>query len=443
MPIPPTDLRTAAHTEVKLYPLSDHPLRHVLNNELHARPPVTLSPPERVSHIAIHSGDQATGEDHAALLRLCERYGVTPPHPGVTHFYCEFAPFRLKWERHTEFVTYTFFIAGDFIDPFATPVIDQVARDWLAQLPGEVLVAVHMAIMPREMPGPSVEQLAAWFSPDSLVGSLVAGGAASAYTDHRIQADGFSRILIHDRQLGKRQAGRLVQRLLDAETYRMMALLAFPMAGEMAPEIARCEREFAELTASMAASFGPEHERTLLDRLIQLAATIERLSAASSYRFRASRAYHALVERRIHEMREQRISGLPTLAESMERRYLPAMRTCISVEERLKSLSERVSRASGMLRTRVDITIEEQNRDLLQSVDRRARLQLLLNETVEGLSVVVISYYSLSLIHYALTALEHAHLAVDPELVTGAAAPIVLVIVWWLLLRIKKRLRLE
>ncbi|MBV8578793.1 MAG: DUF3422 domain-containing protein [Acetobacteraceae bacterium] len=443
MPLPPPDLRAAAYNGLKLYPLSDHPLRHLLNNELHARPPVALSPPERVSHLAIHSGDQAAGEDHAALVRLCERYGVTPPHAGITHFSGEFVPFRLKWERHTEFVTYTFFIAGDFADPFGTPVIDQVARDWLAQLPGQVLVAAHVAVLPREAPAPTIEQLAAWFSPDSLMGSLVAGGAAAAYTDHRIQADGFSRILIHDRELGKRQAGRLVQRLLEAETYRMMALLAFPMAAEIAPEIARCEREFAELTASMAESFGPQHERQLLDRLIQLAATIERLAASSSYRFRASRAYHALVERRIQEMREERISGLPTLAESMERRFLPAMRTCISVAERLKSLSERVSRASGLLRTRVDITIEEQNRDLLQSVDRRARLQLLLNETVEGLSVVVISYYALSLVHYVLTGIEHAHTGIDPELVTGVAAPVILVVVWWLLRRIRKRLRLE
>jgi hypothetical protein len=69
----------------------------------------------------------------------------------------------------------------------------------------------------------------------------------------------------------------------------MMALLALPMARDIAPEIARCEREFAELTASMASSNGADHERRLLDRLIQLAARIERLSAATSYRFGAGR----------------------------------------------------------------------------------------------------------------------------------------------------------
>jgi uncharacterized membrane-anchored protein len=306
-----------------------------------------------------------------------------------------------------------------------------------------VLVAAHVAVLSREASAPTIEELASQFSAESLLGSLVSGGAAAAFTDYRIHADGFSRILIHDRELGRRQAGRLVQRLLEIETYRMMALLALPMASDIAPEITRCEREFAELTASMAGSFGPDHERQLLDRLIQLAATIERLSAATSYRFRAGRAYHAIVERRIQELREQRIAGLPTVAESMERRLLPAMRTCISTAERLESLSQRVSRASGLLRTRVDIMIEEQNRDLLRSVDRRARLQLLLNETVEGLSVVVISYYVLSLIHYMLKALEHVRPGLDPELVVGAASPVVLGIVWLLLRHLKKRLRLH
>jgi uncharacterized membrane-anchored protein len=428
----------------KLYALADHPLRHVLNNELHARPPVTLSPPERVSHLAVHSGEQGTSDDHASLLKLCERYGITPPQAGINHFFGDFGPFRLKWERHTEFVTYTFFVRGPFPgDPFSVPAIDQIARDWLAQLPGQVLVAVHVAVLSRETPAPTTEELSGCFIVESVLGSLVSGGAAAAFTDYRIHADGFSRILIHDRGLGARQAGRLVQRLLEIETYRMMALLALPMASDIAPEITRCEQEFAELTTLMASSDGPEHERQLLDRLMQLAAAIERLSAATSYRFRAGRAYHALVERRINELREERISGLPTVAESMDRRLLPAMRTCIATAERLESLSLRVSRASGLLRTRVDITIEEQNRDLLRSVDRRARLQLLLNETVEGLSVVVISYYVLALIGYVLKALAHVRPGLDAEIVVGAASPLVLAIVFLVLRHLRRRLRLQ
>jgi uncharacterized membrane-anchored protein len=246
--------------------------------------------------------------------------------------------------------------------------------------------------------------------------------------------------LIHDRALGERQAGRLVQRLLEIETYRMMALLALPITTEIAPEIARCEAELAEVTASMARSDDVERERRLLDRLIQLAASTERLSAATSYRFRAGRAYHALVERRIQELREERIAGLQTVAEFMDRRLRPAMRTCLSTAERLESLSQRVARASALLRTQVDMTMAEQHSNLLRSVDRHARLQFRLNETVEGLSVVVITYYALGLIAHALGALEPLHLGVDVEVIVGAASPVVLTLVWLILRRLRKKL---
>jgi uncharacterized membrane-anchored protein len=326
-------------------------------------------------------------------------------------------------------------------DPFSAPAIQEIARDWLTQLPGPVLVAAHVVVLTREMPVPTIDEVSRHFTAEGVIGSLVSGGAAQAFTDYRIHTDGFSRILIFDRALRPRQAGRLVQRLLEIETYRMMALLALPIASSTASEIARCECEFAELTASMVNSDGPDHERRLLDRLIQLAAAIERLSAATSYRFGAGRAYHALVERRIQELREERIPGLQTIGEAMDRRLMPAMRTCISTAERLESLSQRVARASGLLRTRVDITIEEQNRDLLQSVDRRARLQLLLSETVEGLSVVVISYYILGLIGHVLNAIGHVRPGLDPEVVVGAASPIVLGLVWLVLRRLRRRVR--
>jgi uncharacterized membrane-anchored protein len=432
---------TAQERTAAAYKLSDHPLRHVLNNELHARPPVAVRPPERISHLAIHSGEPGAADDHACLLALCERYGVTPPQAGVNHFAHDFGPFRLKWERHTEFVTYTFVAAASGgEEPFDAPAIELVARDWLAQMPDRVLVAAHVAVAPRDAPQPDAGRLSRWLRADSIIGSLTSGGAAASFTDYRIHADGISRILIYDRGLSERQAGRLVQRLLEIETYRMMALLALPVASEIAPEIARCERSFAEVTASMAVADGVDDERQLLDRLIALATSIERLSAATMYRFRAARAYHALVERRIEELREERLAGLQTIAEFMDRRLLPALRTCNSTAERLEGLSQRIARSSELLRTRIDITVAEQNRDLLGSMDRRARLQLLLNETVEGLSVVVITYYSLGLIGYVLKALKPLHLAFDADVVTGAAFPVVLSLVWVFLRQMRKKL---
>jgi uncharacterized membrane-anchored protein len=419
--------------------LQNHPLRHVLNNELHARPFVALGAPERVSYLALHSGEQGAASDHLALARLCERYGVTPPQAGVNHLTQDFGPFRLKWERHTEFVSYAFISHGAFEEPFRGTVIEAVARDWLDRLPGAVIVAAHLALLPREAPPPTPDDLARHFMGETVIGSRVAGGAAAVFTDYRIHADGFSRLLVHDLKLGEHQGGRLVQRLLEIEAYRMMALLAFPLARDATPEIARGEADLAEVTARLAASDGPAEERALLDRLVQLAGSLERLRAATSFRFRAARAYHALVEGRLQELREERLPAVQTMSEFLDRRLLPAMRTCKATDDRLESLSQRVARASELLRTRVDITIAEQNRNLLLSMDRRARLQLLLHEMVEGLSVVAITYYGLGLLGYVVHGLTPLRLGLPDEVFIAAAVPVVFGAVWLALRHFRRR----
>jgi len=117
-------------------------------------------------------------------------------------------------------------------------------------------------------------------------------------------------------------------------------------------------------------------ERSLLADLTQLSAEVERIGAASSYRFGAARAYDTLVRSRVEELREVRVQGLQTIEEFLARRLAPAMRTCVATAERLEALSGRLSRASELLRTRVDIQLEAQNSALLRSMNRRARLQL-------------------------------------------------------------------
>jgi uncharacterized membrane-anchored protein len=145
---------------------------------------------------------------------------------------------------------------------------------------------------------------------------------------------------------------------------------------------------------------GEADEPKLLDRLTLLHADVVREHTATQFRFSAARAYADLVALRISELREERIEGLQPFAEFTDRRLAPAMRTCEAVAKRLDTVSERVSRATQMLSTRVAISREKQNQELLESMDRRAKLQLRLQETVEGLSIAAITYYIVGLIGY-------------------------------------------
>jgi uncharacterized membrane-anchored protein len=427
----------------------DHPQREALTREVHARPFAPLSAPERVSHIAMLSGEGGAAADRAHLARLCDRHGVALPAADTNHAFIDFGGFRLKWERHGEFCTWTFFVRGPFADPFHPVATSALPPDWLAGLPGERLVAAHLAIEPRERPVPTADMLLRWFTREYLAGSRIANGAAEAWTDFRLHEDGYSRILVQDRGfVDPYQAGRVTQRLLEIETYRLMALLALPVARAAGPRVTSVDHELSAITESMGdldgAGAEPGAERRLLERLMALAAEIERVTASADYRFGAARAYYALVERRIAELAENSLdAGIPTIGEFMDRRLAPAMRSCIATSERLRAIAERLARAGTLLRTRVDIALEGQNQKLLESMDRRARLQLRLQQTVEGLSVAAISYYVVGLIGYGLRAAEFAGIAIRYELLTGISIPFVLLLVWWGLRRLRRHLTAE
>jgi len=408
---------------------ADHPQRFVLHNEVHARPPEALLAPLRLSFLALLSDGTQREREIALVRELAERYGRVPPGPDATHYSDNLGPFRIKWERHTEFTRYKFIVEGPFHDPFAQPAIRALPAEWLEALPGQVITAAHLGLQEAEHGLPDPGDIAArYFGGNTLIGSAIAGGGGVALTDLRIHDDGFSRFLVYNRSMSRRQAGRMIQRLMEIETYRMLALLSLPVARQLGPSLADWEGRLAEITTAMAGAV-EQDEPLLLDRLTRLSAAIESSLSSTHYRFGAANAYHELVERRIAELREERIQGLQTFEEFTERRLAPAMNTCRWIGARQQSLSERVARASQLLSTRVDITREKQNHALLESMNRRAKLQLRLQETVEGLSVAAITYYLVGLVGYAAKGLKAAGVALDPDLVMAISIPLVAVAV--------------
>ena len=404
----------------------NHTQRSDLNHELHARPFAELRPPARASYLALLAGETTKPVEQQCLAELCARYGRPPPTIAGNHFSADLGPFQIKWERHTEFTSYTFLGNAPLTLPtaFANPLIDLVPQEGLARLPGAVIVAAQAAVLCAAAGPPPTEEIAPLFGGNAVVGARIGEGAGAAYTDFRIHGDGFSRFLIFDVRMTSRQAGRMLQRVLEIETYVMQALLAFPLARSLLPELAASDRRLVEITTRMAEAV-PADEPALLDQLTRLAAEIEHSVSSTHYRFGAARAYYALVESRIAELRETRIEGVQTFREFTERRLAPAMNTCESVARLQGALSERIDRASQLLRTRVEVTREQQNQALLASMDSRARLQLRLQQTVEGLSVAAVTYYIVSLIGYLAKAGKVLGVALNPDLVMAAAVPLV------------------
>ena len=418
----------------------DHPNRHMLNDEVHARPFEPVPTPARITYVALYTEWSLSERDWRPLVDLTQRYEAIPPRPGANHYSGDFGSFRLKWERHTEFTRYTIIVPGAGEDPFVDPALNMLPKDWLKSLPGQVMVATHAALVPPGTVPTETDILSArFFNGNVLLGSRIGDGEAVALTDFRIHGDRFSRLLVINEALSDRRAGRMMQRLFEIDTYRMLALMALPVARRLGPDLADCEQELIDVTAQMAGARG-EEEADLLDRLTRLQGTAEQGHSSSAYRFSASEAYYQLVDSRIEELREQRYPGVQHLREFTDRRLVPAVNTFRAIAKRQESLSVRAARATQLLSTRVEIDRQHQSQILLETMNRRAKLQLRMQQTVEGLSVAAITYYVVGLVGYSAKALKQAGLGLDVDLVTGLAIPVVILAAAGIVSQVRKRL---
>jgi uncharacterized membrane-anchored protein len=418
-----------------------HPQRVALHNEIHARPPEAMSAPLVLSHLVM-TGDSAAREAaRAHLATLLRDHHLPEPAAGSTHVRMDLGGFRVRWELHTEFVTWTFSRAFDQPDLFAhepPTAVQAVPQDWLAALPGQCLAAMHLWVLPaRELPAQALTR--PLLHEETLVGSRVTDAHGAVYTDFALHSDGFSRMLLLAGSLPPRRLGRLVQRLLEIDTYRMAALLGLPAARESSAVLGVAESELAALAEAIRLA-GRDEEPQLLDRLTRLAGQVESHYAATHSRFSASAAYFELVDARLADITETKIEGLQTLGEFIVRRLSPARATCAWSVRRQDALSQRVSRISNLLRTRVEIEQQQSSQALLATMNRRQDLQLKLQSTVEGLSVAAITYYIVGLVSYLAKAAHALGWPFSAEATAACAIPLVAFGVWFSLRRLHAQL---
>ena len=411
-----------------------HSERTAVLEEVHARPFHALRVPARLMHFAMMTTPAEAQAGWSALVDLCHDCKLPVPAVGAKHHRVQLEQESLRWEQHGEFATYTFEMTAMVGDPFQPALRDVSSRFSRLAMKGRHLVSTDVQIL---APNDDIE-LTEIFDPSSLAASTVHGGRALVATDFRVRDD-FVRYLVVDRGLDAASMGALSVRLLEIETYRLLALLGLPEAQRLAPDVAEAEKNLAEISEVMASANGLESDNHLLNRLTALAARSEAAATSTAFRFGACRAYDGIVQQRLVAIGEEQIGTLPTLAAFLSRRMSPAMRTCYVLQERQRELSRKLSRTANLLRTRVDVEIERQNRDLLRSMNNRTRLQLRLQHTVEGLSIAAISYYVVGLGGYVFkAAYETKLLRINPAVATAAFVPIAILIIAMMLRRIRR-----
>lgn len=421
--------------------LTDHSQRMSLARELHARPFPQVSAPTSAAYLAITSIGSVT-KDRGLLAQLLKMMGHEDQTPEGSHYFGDFGAVKLKWERHTEFVTYTLFVEREngaemFVDNPHKLFPDR----WLEKATGQILTSCFLDVVGpftlKDTERFVTQEFFKHFKGESLAVNYVLGKEAAIASDFTIDTDGHIKLaVLAIGQVGENRLGRIVQRLLEIETYKSLAMLTLPVARDIFAKAGDLNSDLTDAVHAIAAGEGTTQER--LDALLSVSAQIEYLQSQSAYRFGGAEAYNAILSQRIEVLREERLQGRQTFSEFMMRRFDPAMRTCISAQKRLRDISARAARATDLLATRVTVRTNEQNRAVLHQMDKRAQLQMRLQETVEGLSVVAITYYAVNLATYLLVPVAKMLKFEKYQLSAALILPMIL-LVWLMIRQIKRR----
>ena len=412
-----------------------------LYEEVHARPFPRITPPTSVRHLVTMTAEADPDE---IITHFYSLVGASPPEepPKSNTLLLESDGYTVRLERHREFCSYLFTWQNESPDGMLGRR-RTVPADWLEGLPGRLMIHNSVKLIPDEYTEIDAAQVREHLENHTVTGARVMGGRATGWTSFRLHTDGSARYVVFVGNLTPGQTGQLLQLLVELETYRILALLGFPMARGMTGELARINTGLSVLLEQLRHADTMEAEREILIDITELSASLEELQARSSFRFGATRAYHQLVNERLEALDEEPFGRVPMLSTFLGRRLGPAMRTVTAVQSEIQQISGRLSSATSLLQARVNLHLQEQNRTLLSSMDRRSRMQLRLQTTVEGLSVAAITYYSVGLLDRPYALMEQVGLVPSGRVLSALSVIPVAALVWFLIRRVRRRVEAE
>ncbi len=406
----------------------DHPLRSALSAEMHMRKLPSLSLPAQVVQFVFIADYQQSAEGLRLLVGSANE--VLPT--DARFFSGRIGSLDFVWEAHSEFCTYTLIKSTETTRDFDLRGYSEAIAKIFA-LPGEIIRSTNTLVVAHD--GSLEADWTEFFSEDDLIISEVFDGRARIWSDFRLHDDGFGRMLVENANLAGNEASALLQRLLELGNYRKMALLGLPIAKTAMGSLDKIERELADVAESLDAN--AVDTQTAMSELNRIGAKLSQISVESRYRMSATAAYFAIVKERIRALSPTAAPGKMSLSDFTERRLAPAMRTCEAFSRRLRELIQDYSDVSNRLRVRIDDELARRNQDLLGAMNSRTELQLRLQQTVEGLSIVAITYYAIG-IWEAVQPKVSSRLGLELESVTFGIALLVPVTVWLLLRHIRR-----
>ncbi len=413
--------------------MEKHPVREQVVREMHLRRWPLLEVPCMIHQWVTLVEPEDRKEESAILLQHADAAAEDSPHRAGKIG----ADISFTWERHNEGSSLTLFSRVASTAPEAEWAISPEVEDalaWVARIPGKVIRATRIYVTADDS---AAEKLLGEleFNRPELV-SCHFESEARLWSDFRLREDGFGRLLIAANGVDPRDLTRAAQRLQELGNYRNKALLGLPAAKAAWPKLDDIEVRLTGLANRL--TDGNERDDLLMEELSRLSIELIAVATQVGYRLSATRAYGRLVDERLAQLETRAIPGYASLNDFTQRRFLPAIRTCAALQDREEQLSERATKLSSLLRARIETRLENQNAELLHSMERSNTMQVRLQQLVEGLSVVAVSYYALGLIGYFLKVFPESALGIAPSTLLGILV-LPLVIALWLALRVAKR----
>lgn len=428
--------------------MQEHGLRRRLSDELHAR--------------AFHDFDGAgrfirfvflVGSDDSKILAYINKFLTAASLPVMSSDdkFClhDMASYALRIERHTEFLSISFVEKGLraknglAANAFDAAKLSHMPFSWARNVPAPLFHAIWIEVGGKPLRGLSQARMLDILEGRSVASNNFSDSAAQVHFAFDIDPAGFSRVVIFNQDIQSTRMGRIVQRVAELETYRLLALLGLATVKEFSGRLGLIEDVVSTLTNDLAEQIKlPNGQvQALLSTLSAQAAEIEDIHSKTSYRLAATAAYLNILTSRLVRMQMTSLPGFQGVQGFLDRRMAPAMQSCSAFSERLTSLSRRISRAGELLRTQTELVIQRQNRDLLQSMDDRAKQQLRLQQMVERLSIAAVTYYGVGLVGYVAVSLPIAEWGLSLVYIKALSVPVIAVTIWFAIRRVKGEVR--
>lgn len=101
----------------------------------------------------------------------------------------------------------------------------------------------------------------------AIYGSWIMGRRAEAYSDFKLDAQGYSRFLVVSHALNPADAGRVVTRLLEMENYRITALIPLDVTRAVSKTLSQADAQLVRILDEIADSDSAETQHDLLNDL--------------------------------------------------------------------------------------------------------------------------------------------------------------------------------